>query len=313
MVLDGALDANGVAASEVLHAAWLNASFETGIDNPIDVAVVKAGREAGLVSDGWTKIDEIPYDFVRRRLTIVVAAPGDSQHHRIISKGAFAQVLAACNRVRDGVHDVLLDDARRQRLEAFVLAQGQRGVRVLALAAAERPAKLRWSIADESDLTFTGFLCFTDPPKADAREAIRALEARGVHVKIITGDNRYVAAHLAQQVGLDPRALLTGEAIAGMRDEALSSQAERIDLFVEVDPAQKERIVRALQRTGHCGGLPRRRHQRRPGAACRRCRHLGGRRGRRRARKCRHRAARRPTSTCCGVASKRVVAHSPTR
>jgi Mg2+-importing ATPase len=156
--------------------------------------------------------------------------------------------------VRGGAREVPLDDARRARLEAFVLEQGQRGVRVLALATAERPARPHWSTADESDLTFEGFLCFTDPPKPDAAAAIRALEARGVRVKMITGDNRYVAAHLAQQVGLDPSALLTGEAIAGMRDEALSSQAERVDLFVEVDPAQKERIVRALQRTGHAVG-----------------------------------------------------------
>jgi Mg2+-importing ATPase len=254
MALDGALDADGAASREVLHAAWLNAALETGIDNPIDAALVEAGRDAGLGTEGWTKIDEIPYDFARRRLTIVVAAPNDAQRHRLISKGAFAQVIAVCSRVRGGAREVPLDDARRARLEAFVLEQGQRGVRVLALATAERPARPHWSTADESDLTFEGFLCFTDPPKPDAAAAIRALEARGVRVKMITGDNRYVAAHLAQQVGLDPSALLTGEAIAGMRDEALSSQAERVDLFVEVDPAQKERIVRALQRTGHAVG-----------------------------------------------------------
>jgi Mg2+-importing ATPase len=254
MTLEGALDAAGVASSEVLRAAWLNATFETGIDNPIDAALVRAGRDAGLASEGWSKIDEIPYDFVRRRLTIVVAAAGDAPLHRLISKGAFAQVVAACRRVREGKRDVPLDEAHRSRLEAFVLEQAQRGVRVLALATAERPAKPRWSTADESDLTFAGFLCFTDPPKRDAWQAIRNLESRGVRVKMITGDNRHVAAHVAQQVGLDPKALLTGEAIAGMRDEALWSLAEHTELFVEVDPAQKERIVRALQRTGHAVG-----------------------------------------------------------
>jgi P-type Mg2+ transporter len=254
MALDGALDDAGAASPEVLRAAWLNATFETGIDNPIDAALVRAGADAGLASEGWTKIDEIPYDFVRRRLTIVVTAPGDAQWHRLISKGAFAQVLAACTRVREGVHEVALDDSRRARLQAFMIDQSQRGVRVLALATAERPPQPRWSAADESDLTFAGFLCFTDPPKADAQEAIRGLEDRGVRVKIITGDNRHVAAHLAERVGLDPKALLTGEAIGGMRDEALWSQAERIHLFVEVDPAQKERIVRALQHTGHAVG-----------------------------------------------------------
>ncbi|HET7524515.1 MAG TPA: magnesium-translocating P-type ATPase, partial [Burkholderiaceae bacterium] len=254
MALDGALDAAGVASHDVLHAAWLNAMFETGIDNPIDAALAKAGRDAGLSEAGWIKIDEIPYDFARRRLTIVVAASDDAPRHRLISKGAFVQVVEACSRVRDGSHDVPLDDAWRAKLDAFVLGRGQLGVRVLALASAERPAQPHWGTADETDLIFEGFLCFTDPAKPDAGDAIGSLLARGVRVKMITGDNRHVAAHVARQVGLDPQALLTGEAIAAMRDEALSSQAERIDLFVEVDPAQKERIVRALQRTGHAVG-----------------------------------------------------------
>jgi len=254
MAFDGALDADGTRSADVLRAAWLNAAFETGIDNPIDAALVKAGRDAGLDAGGWTKIDEIPYDFARRRLTIVVASHDDPAHHRLISKGAFAQVVAACSRVRGGSGERPLDDAERARLEGFVHEQGRRGVRVLALAGAARAPKPRWGTADEADLTFEGFLCFSDPPKAGAGDAVAGLRARGVRVKMITGDNRHVAAHLAQQVGLDPQALLTGEAIAGMRDEALSSLAERSDLFVEVDPAQKERIVRALQRTGHAVG-----------------------------------------------------------
>jgi len=254
MALDGALDARGQRSPQALQAAWLNATFETGIDNPIDAALQQAGREAGLSSDGWVKIDEIPYDFARRRLTIVVAAAAAAGQHRLISKGAFAELLAVCGHVRDGVHDVGLDEAWRARLEAFVQAQGERGVRVLAVATRDCPAQAAWSRDDEVGLTFVGFLCFTDPPKADARDAIHGLAARGVRVKMISGDNRHVAAHVASQVGLDPRALLTGEAIGGMRDEALWSLAERTDLFVEVDPAQKERIVRALQHTGHAVG-----------------------------------------------------------
>jgi len=254
MVLEGALDARGKRSAQALQAAWLNATFETGIDNPIDAALVRAGRDAGLSSDGWVKIDEIPYDFARRRLTIVVAAAADAGQHRLISKGAFAEMVGVCSHLRDGAQDVGLDEAWRARLDAFVLAQGERGVRVLALATRDRPAQAAWSRDDEVGLTLIGFLCFTDPPKADARDAIGNLAARGVRVKMISGDNRHVAAHLAQQVGLDPHAMLTGEAIGGMRDEALWSLAERTDLFVEVDPKQKERIVRALQHTGHAVG-----------------------------------------------------------
>jgi len=254
MALRAALDARGERSAEVLESAWLNAHFETGIDNPIDAALVRAGREAALDDAGWSKVDEIPYDFVRRRLTVVLARADDPARHHLISKGAFAQVVGVCERVRDGATEVALDDAWRARLEAFVLAQGERGVRVLALAAAVRPAQPTYSAVDERGLVFIGFLCFADPPKPDAGAAIHALAARGVRVKMITGDNRHVAAHVAREVGLDPRALLTGEAIARMRDEALWSLAQRTDLFVEVDPSQKERIVRALQRTGHAVG-----------------------------------------------------------
>jgi Mg2+-importing ATPase len=251
MALESARDPAGAASREVLQAGWINAAFETGIDNPIDAALVAAGRAAGLSTEGWVKVDEIAYDFVRRRLTIVVEPPQRPGQHRLITKGAFEQVLAACTRVQDGAQAVALDTARRAELEAFVVQQAQRGMRVLALATADRPAKARWATGDESDLTFAGFLCFNDPPKPDAPQTLRLLAARGVRVKMITGDNRHVAAYLAERVGLDPKALLTGEAINGMRDEALSSLAEQTDLFVEVDPAQKERIVRALQRTGH--------------------------------------------------------------
>ena len=127
-------------------------------------------------------------------------------------------------------------------------------MRVLALATREIAAQSDYSVADERDLTFTGFLCFSDPPKADARHVLHALAERGVRVKMITGDNRHVAAHVAAQVGLDAQTLLTGEQLAGLRDEALWHLAERTDCFAEVDPAQKERIVHALQRTGHAVG-----------------------------------------------------------
>jgi P-type Mg2+ transporter len=263
MALEQAVDGQGQASAEVLRWAYLNAAFETGIDNPIDAAVVDAGRRAGLATSGWTKIDEIPYDFSRRRLTIVVAEAlhpvraepasatplslskdGDAARHWIVSKGAVANVLAVC----------ALDAAQRQRLDAFASSQGERGVRVLALATRRLPAQPRYGVEDEHGLSFAGFLCFSDPVKPDARQAIAAMAARGVRVKMISGDNRHVAAHVAAQVGLDAQALLTGEQIGALRDEALWHLAERTDLFVEVDPAQKERIVRALQRTGHAVG-----------------------------------------------------------
>ena len=254
MALDATVDAQGAASAQVLRLAYLNAALETGIENPLDAALVAAGERAGLATAGCVKMDEIPYDFIRKRLTIVVATEEDPGHHRIIMKGAFANVLGVCTALARAGTEVPLDDDLRERLESYFREKGTEGYRVLALASKRVPAQKRYARDDEADMLFEGFLLFFDPPKAQAAQAVRDLAARGVRVKVITGDNRYVAAHVAGAIGLDPKAMLTGEAIAGLRDESLWHLAARTDLFVEVDPQQKERIVRALQRTGHSVG-----------------------------------------------------------
>ena len=245
MALEQALDADGRPSGEVLHLAHLNAAFETGIDNPIDAALVEAGRAAGLTVDGWRKIDEIPYDFSRRRLTIVATDAQAPTQPLIVTKGAVANVLDVC----------AIEPAQRERLEQRARELGERGLRVLALATRRVPARERYDVADERGMTCAGFVCFSDPVKPDARAAIQALAARGVRVKMVSGDNRHVCAQVAAQVGLDARTLLTGTQIATLRDEALWHLAQRCDCFAEVEPAQKERIVRALQRTGHAVGF----------------------------------------------------------
>ena len=254
MALRAALDAQGRPSSEVMRWAHLNAAFETGIDNPLDAAIVQAAQAAGLDTAPWHKVDEIPYDFVRKRLTIVVEHPQHPGRAQLVTKGAFGPVLAVCDRVVQNGTEAALDDAGRLRLEAFVRQQGEQGVRVLGLALRQLDARATFGVADEAGLLFAGFLCFEDPPKPDALATVHALAAQGVRIKIITGDNRHVAAHLGAAVGLDPQRLLTGENLDTMRDEALWHQASHTDLFVELDPAQKERIVRALQRGGHAVG-----------------------------------------------------------
>ncbi|MDO9167244.1 MAG: HAD-IC family P-type ATPase, partial [Rhodoferax sp.] len=174
--------------------------------------------------------------------------------HRLITKGAFANILEICSAVNRPQGPQPLDGGARRELESFFQAKGEAGFRVLAIAERRLPAKSRYAREDEDGLTFMGFLLFLDPPKSDAGQIIRNLAALGIAVKIISGDNRYVTAHLAQAVGLDPKAMLTGEALGAMKDEALWHAAPRIDLFVEIDPQQKERIVRALQRMGHAVG-----------------------------------------------------------
>jgi Mg2+-importing ATPase len=254
MALDAAVDAGGTASAEVLRLAWVNAALETGIENPLDAALVAAGETAGLTTAGCTKIDEIPYDFVRKRLTIVVATDLDPGYHRIIVKGAFANVLGVCATLARAGAEVPLDDSLRERLASYYRDKGAEGFRVIALATRRAPAQRRYTPDDEAGMSLQGFLLFSDPPKPQAAQVVRDLAARGVRIKVITGDNRHVAAHVAGAIGLDPQAMLTGEAMAGMRDESLWHLAPRTDLFVEVDPQQKERIVRALQHAGHSVG-----------------------------------------------------------
>ncbi len=264
IALDAAVSPTGEPSAEVMRLAHLNAAFETGIDNPLDAAIVAAGRAQGLASEGWRKVDEIPYDFVRKRLTIVAASGNDAivtsrEHdgveHVIVTKGAFANVLATCSTVRSAEGEAALDDAARSRLEAYFRERGEQGFRALALATRRAPPKEHYGHDDERDMVFEGFLLFLDPPKPEARKTLADLAALGIRIKVITGDNRYVTAHAAATIGLDARSMLTGEQVAAMRDESLWHLADRTDLFVEVDPQQKERIVRALQRSGHAVGF----------------------------------------------------------
>jgi Mg2+-importing ATPase len=243
ITLHAAVDPLGEPAEAVVRLAFLNAALETGIENPLDAAIVAAGQERHLTHDGVRKVDEIPYDFSRKRLTIVIQEPG-SVEHLIITKGAFASVLAIC----------AIEPALRLRCERYYEAMSAEGFRVLAVATRRSRPQTAYARDDEQAMALAGFLLFLDPPKPGIAATLEELKTLGIRTKVITGDNRYIGSHLARTIGLDPDAVLTGEQLAGMKDEALWSLAPRTDLFVEVDPQQKERIVRALQRTGHAVG-----------------------------------------------------------
>jgi Mg2+-importing ATPase len=232
----------------------LNASFETGIDNPIDAAIVSAGEQEGLSTTGHAKIDEIPYDFLRKCLTIVMAEGGDAERHLVVTKGAFSNVLSCCTQVEHDGAMLALTDTVAADLAAYYESKGKAGFRVLALATRAVVAKGAYQRDDETGMVFAGFLLFLDPPKADAARVLGDLAKLHVDVKVITGDNRFVTGHLAETVGLDPTSMLTGDALAKLSDEALWHAAPKTSLFAEIDPQQKERIVRALQRTGHSVG-----------------------------------------------------------
>ncbi|WP_374575575.1 magnesium-translocating P-type ATPase [Phenylobacterium sp.] len=251
--LEAAVDPFGRASEEAARLGFLNAGFETGIENPLDQAILASGRKRGLSAAGYVKVDEIPYDFTRKRLTVVLDEPGGGR--LMVTKGAVANVLEACAtaRVMDG--EAVIDAAARERIEAYCRSQGEAGLRVLALASSRPPPKPDYGASDETAMRLEGFLVFVDPPKAEAAETIRSLAELGVEVKIVSGDNRHVVGHVAAALGLDAGAMLTGEELAKLKDEALWNLAPRTTLFAEVDPQQKERIVRALQRAGHAVGF----------------------------------------------------------
>jgi Mg2+-importing ATPase len=246
--LDAALDVKGQPSDEVFFHAYLNAHFQTGLTNPLDEAILAhAQPEVG----SFGKVDEVPYDFLRKRLSVIVQV---GEQRMLITKGALSNVLAVCSQARDESGLVPLDPERQTQIERRFAVWSKHGFRVLGIATKPVPPQPAYTREDEHDLIFAGFLLFFDPPKASVRDIIADLAELGVQLKIITGDNKFVTLHIAQAIGLEVTGVLTGAELDALRDEALWQVADRTTLFVEVDPNQKERIVRALQKMGHVVG-----------------------------------------------------------
>ncbi len=248
--LDGALDVQNQPSEWVFQYAYLNAHFETGLTNPLDEAILAAGQPDVAA---WTKVAEIPYDFVRKRLTIVAQRGADPP--LLITKGALDNVLAVCTTIRDGETIVPLDSLEQAQIQRRYAGWSAQGYRVLGVAIRQDAVLVPpYSRDDEDAMTFVGFLLFLDPPKPGMQEAIADLNEQGVQLKIITGDNRLVAQHIAQAVGMPLAGVLSGAEMDEMSDEAFWHAAERTRLFAEVDPNQKERIILALKKQGHVVG-----------------------------------------------------------
>jgi P-type Mg2+ transporter len=243
-----ACDLAGNQSERVLLHGVLNASFETGFLNPIDEAV-RAAHSFDL--SPYRKLDEEPYDFVRKRLSVLVATP---TVHLLVTKGALANVLAVCSTAETGDGTLVEMAVVRDAIVSQMAQWAGQGWRVLGLASREMGAREGMTKDDEADMTFLGFLVFEDPVKADALETIGRLKGLGVSLKIVTGDNRLVAAHVGQAMGLSNGNLLTGEDLRQMSDEALVSRVSDIHVFAEVEPNQKERIILALKKSGHVVG-----------------------------------------------------------
>ena len=240
--LDGCLDAEGADSRQVRLWALLNATLQSGMANPLDEGIAASKGADDHLSD-YAKIDEVPYDFIRKRLSVVVRGK-DAAEDLLICKGAVQNVVDACS----------LDERQAKAIDEKVQGWSMQGFRVLGLAVRRFAPRRTYGRADEAGLAFAGFLLFLDPPKPGMAGTLEALAERGIKVKVISGDSRHVAAHLAELVGLPHRNVLTGGELAKLTKEALFARAQRTDIFAEIDPNQKERIIAALRRRGHVVG-----------------------------------------------------------
>jgi P-type Mg2+ transporter len=248
VVLEGALTVDGRPSQRVARLAYLNARFQTGFANPIDAAIVAgSGQDPGPER----RLDELPYDFSRKRLSVLVEEAGVA---RIVAKGALESVLAVCTRAELPSGEPVDVEQVRSRITNEFQALSAQGYRVLGIASRDAGAATQLAAADESELVFAGFLTFLDPPKPGADAALHDLAAAGISVRMITGDNRLAAAHVGAMVGLDASATLTGQEIGGLDDRTLAERAATTTIFAEVEPVAKERIIRALRASGQVVG-----------------------------------------------------------
>ncbi|MDH2235443.1 magnesium-translocating P-type ATPase [Pigmentiphaga sp. GD03639] len=250
------VDAWGEDSDAVLELAYLNSYYQTGLKNLLDVAVLEHAemqRELEPAAN-FRKVDEIPFDFERRRMSVVVAEYDD--HHLIITKGAVEEILSVCTRVRHGEDTEALTPAVLADIRRVTAEFNGEGLRVVAVAAREQPpAQETFGVADERDLTLIGYVAFLDPPKESTAPALEALARRGVAVKVLTGDNELVTAKICREVGLAQQGMLLGGDIEGMGDRELAQAVERYNVFARLTPAHKERIVRLLKANGHVVGF----------------------------------------------------------
>lgn len=260
IALERHTDVFGAPSDEVLKFAFLNSHYQTGLKNLLDRAVlehVELQTELKLEQD-YRKIDEIPFDFERRRMSVVVSERDD--HHELICKGAVEEMLAVCTRVRmesdSGSQEVPMDAAMLARVKEVTHALNEDGLRVVAVAMKELPASQNtYSVADEAGLTLIGYVAFLDPPKESAAPALKALAEHGVAVKVLTGDNELVTARVCAQVGLAADTVLLGPQVERMNDAALAHAVEVHQVFAKLTPLHKERIVRSLRANGHIVGF----------------------------------------------------------
>jgi len=256
IALERHTDAFGNPSDDVLRYAYLNSFYQTGLKNLLDRAVLEHAQlqaELRLAQD-YHKIDEIPFDFERRRMSVVVSERDD--HHTLVCKGAVEEILSVCSRIHHQDQELALDTVLLNQVRAVTQDLNAQGLRVVAVATKVLAAtQSAYSVEDESGLTLLGYIAFLDPPKESAAPAIHALETHGVKVKVLTGDSELIAAHVCAQVGLAPGEIVLGGDIEGMADSTLAEMVERHHVFARLTPHHKERLVHALRGNGHVVGF----------------------------------------------------------
>ena len=249
--LEQHVDPQGKPSERVLELAYLNSFFETGLKSPLDEAIL---AHEHIDASAWTKIDEVPFDFERRRVSVLL----DKGNGRLlVVKGASEEIIGLCTHYEEqgNAAQIPLDKASRERIHGQHIALEQEGFRVLGIAWREVPPDHPHAvIGDEAELVFAGLAGFLDPPKASAGAALAALEGSGVTVKIVTGDSERVTQHVCAQLNIPVTGVLTGQEIERMDDHALQARVEKANLFCRVNPSQKNRVILALKARGHVVG-----------------------------------------------------------
>lgn len=261
VVLEYHININGEEDARVLRHAYLNSYFQTGYKNLMDLAIIQKTEELEAenpqltdLSEHYTKVDEIPFDFSRRRLSTVVAdASGKTQ---MVTKGAVEEMLSICSHVECDGSVQPLCPALQKRILHTVAEWNEKGFRVLAIAQKSNPSPVgAFGVKDESDMVLMGYLAFLDPPKPSTANAIEALRTYGVSTKILTGDNEKVTRTICKQVGLQVRNMLLGSDLEQMTDPELAEASKHTDVFAKLTPDQKIRVVSVLREQGHCVGF----------------------------------------------------------
>jgi Mg2+-importing ATPase len=243
-------DTEGNDSENVLLYSFINSTYDTGLKSPLDDAILKFRH---LDIDRFHKIDEIPFDFLRKRISVVVS---DGDRRLIISKGAPEEIFRICSQVdKNGVTGPLTD-AVREQVKGIYKAQSADGFRTLAVCYRAVPGDVaQFSVADEKEMTLSGFVTFIDPPKETARESIRQLEHAGIELKILTGDNELVTRKICEEIGLEIKGVLSGEDVEHMDVQTLSRVVENVTVFSRMTPVQKNRVMMALKKNGHVVGF----------------------------------------------------------